>query len=155
MRVYRILRRAYSKTPLDGEGAYRFGGRWSSPGIRVAYVSEHLSLAMLEYLVHIEPGDLPKDLVVAAAEIPGGIPRASVNPSELPPNWRQTPPPPAIAALGDAFVRRGRAAILGVPSALAPIESNWLINPAHPAFSRIRLLPAETFQYDFRILRPR
>src|SRR5258706_4412709 len=38
-RVFRILRRPYSKKPLDGEGAYRFGGRWSRPGVWIAYTA--------------------------------------------------------------------------------------------------------------------
>ena len=60
-RVYRILRRPYSKKPLDGEGAYRFGARCSSAGVRLAYTSEHLSLAIIEYFVHIDADDSPKD----------------------------------------------------------------------------------------------
>src|ERR1700733_1545023 len=67
-RLYRILRRPFSKTPLDGEGAYRFGGRWSSVGVRLAYTAEHLSLAMIEYFVHIDPADPPGDLVVVTAD---------------------------------------------------------------------------------------
>jgi len=46
-----------------------------------------------------------------------------------------------------------RAAVLIVPSALAPGESNWLINPGHPEFSRIRLHPVEPFRYDPRFFR--
>ena len=71
-RVYRILRRPYSKKPLDGEGAYRFGARCSSAGVRLAYTSEHLSLAIIEYFVHIDADDSPKDLVVVTAEVPDG-----------------------------------------------------------------------------------
>src|SRR2546427_12490373 len=66
-RVYRILRKRYAKTPFDGEGAYRYGGRWASPGIRLAYASEHLSLAMIEYFVHLDRDDPPPDLLIAAA----------------------------------------------------------------------------------------
>ena len=62
--VYRLLRRPYAKTLFDGEGAFRYGGRWSSPGTRVAYTAEHLSLAMIEYFVHIPMSDPPPDLVV-------------------------------------------------------------------------------------------
>ncbi|MGH9545186.1 MAG: RES domain-containing protein, partial [Terriglobales bacterium] len=29
-----MLRQAYARAPFDGEGAYRYGGRWSSPGTR-------------------------------------------------------------------------------------------------------------------------
>lgn len=149
-RLYRILRRAYSKTPLDGEGAYRFGGRWSSPGTRIAYTAEHLSLAMLEYFIHIDPNDPPKDLVFVMAEIPDSVSCLSLSAKQLPKLWRQTPPPPELASIGDDFVRHGRAAILIVPSALAPTESNWLIDPLHSDFSKIRLHPAEPFDYDPR-----
>jgi RES domain-containing protein len=74
-----------------------------------------------------------------------------VAPRELPANWRQTPAPPALARFGDDFVRRGNAAILMVPSVLAPSETNWLINPRHPEFRKIRLGKLESFRYDARI----
>ena len=149
-RVYRILRKPYSERPFDGEGAYRFGGRWSSPGIRLAYAAEHLSLAMLEYFVHIDPDRPPNDLVVVEADVPDNVPRVSINPKQLPANWRQVPGPAALTAFGDEFVRNERATVLTIPSALAPAESNWLINPRHPAFVRIKVYPAEAFQYDSR-----
>jgi RES domain-containing protein len=149
-RVYRILRKPYSERPFDGEGAYRFGGRWSSPGIRLAYAAEHLSLAMLEYFVHIDPDRPPNDLVVVEADVPDNVPRVSINPKQLPANWRQVPGPAALTAFGDEFVRSERATVLTIPSALAPAESNWLINPRHPAFVRIKVYPAEAFQYDSR-----
>ena len=148
--VYRILRKAYARKPLDGEGAYRFGGRWSSPGVRLAYTAEHLSLAIIEYFVHIDADDSPKDLVVVRAEIPDTVPRVIIPVGGLPRNWRAIPPPPELAQIGDDFVRRRQAAILIVPSALAPAESNWLINPRHPEFRKVRLNRPEPFQYDPR-----
>jgi RES domain-containing protein len=149
-RVYRILRKLYAKKPLDGEGAYRFGGRWSSPGVRLAYTSEHLSLAMIEYFVHIDSEDIPKDLVVVTAEIPETVTRAAIAPKRLPANWRGNPAPPDLARFGDEFAHGSRAAILIVPSALAPAESNWLINPRHPDSAKIRLRATEKFKYDAR-----
>ncbi len=150
IRVYRIVREPYSKTPLDGEGAYRFGGRWSSPGTRIAYTAEHLSLAMIEYFIHIETGDPPKDLVVVAADIPDSVSRMVLPPRKLPPDWRQVPAPPGLTAFGDAFAAERKSAALAVPSALVPSESNWLVNPLHPEFARIRVRPAEPFHYDAR-----
>jgi RES domain-containing protein len=149
-RVYRILRKPFARKPLDGEGAYLFGGRWSSPGTRLAYTSEHLSLAMLEYFVHIDPDDPPRGLVLATAEVPSRVSRVSISEKQLPANWRATPAPPGLARWGDKFVRDCRAAILIVPSALAPAESNCLINPRHRDFAKIRLRPPEAFQYDAR-----
>lgn len=153
IRVYRILRKPYLKKPLDGEGAYLFGGRWSSVGTRLAYTAQHLSLAMIEYFIHIDPDDPPKDLVTVTAEVPDSVSRTSITPRQWPENWRQSPSPPELAEIGDRFVRFARAAILIVPSALAPAESNWLINPQHPEFSRIRLRAVETFEYDSRFFK--
>jgi RES domain-containing protein len=149
-RVYRILRRPYSKKPLDGEGAHRFGGRWSSPGIRLAYTAEHLSLAMIEYFVHIDADDAPRDLVVVTANVPDRVSRIALPEKRLPANWRRSPAPQGLAAIGDGFVGEGSAAILIVPSVLAPAESNWLVNPRHPDFSKIIVHPHERFRFDRR-----
>lgn len=151
--VYRLLRRPYAKTPFDGEGAYRYGGRWSSPGTRVAYTSEHLSLAMIEYFVHIPISDPPADLVLAAAEIPDGVKRIGVKASELPADWRRSPAPAGLTRFGDEFVAAGRAAVLLVPSALAPDECNLLLNPQHPDFGRIRRFRPTPLAYDPRFFR--
>lgn len=149
-RVRRILRKRYARTPFDGEGAYRYGGRWSSPGIRLVYTSERLSLAMIEYFVHVYADDPPRDLVVATADVPDDVARTQVSTAKLPSTWRQTPAPSELAAIGDRFARTRRAAILVVPSALAPDEFNWLLNPAHRDFGRIRIHPPERFSYDPR-----
>lgn len=122
-------------------------------GTRLAYTAEHLSLAMIEYFIHIDPDDPPRDLVAATAEVPQGVSRISITAKQLPANWRQSPSPPELAGIGDRFVRDRRSAILIVPSALAPTESNWLINPRHPEFSRIRLRAVEPFEYDSRFFK--
>lgn len=149
-RVYRIVREPYSGNPLDGEGSFRFGGRWSSSGTRIAYTAEHLSLAMIEYFVHIDATDPPKDLVVVAADVPDSVSRAVLGPHQLPSNWRQVPAPPSLAGVGDSFAADRKSAILILPSALVPSESNWLINPLHAEFAEIKLLQPEQFEYDVR-----
>jgi RES domain-containing protein len=105
---------------------------------------------MIEYFVHLDPDDPPKDLLVITAEIPDSVARIRVPTDELPSDWRRTPAPPVLAAIGDGFVRESSAAVLIVPSALAPTEANWLINPKHPDFSKIRTRAAEAFHYDSR-----
>jgi RES domain-containing protein len=105
---------------------------------------------MLEYFIHIDPDDPPKDLLVVTAEVPDSVSRTLVSARQLPANWRRSPSPPELAGVGDRFVRDRRAAILIVPSALAPAESNWLINPQHPESSAIRLRAVEAFEYDPR-----
>ncbi|QOY87775.1 RES family NAD+ phosphorylase [Paludibaculum fermentans] len=149
-RVYRILREHYATNSFDGEGAFLFGGRWSSPGTRIAYAAEHLSLAMVEYFVHLNADDPPKDLVVVGADIPDSVSRIVIAQHDLPADWRQVPAGPTLADIGDSFVAERQAAVLVVPSALVPSESNWLINPVHPQFADIQVLPPEPFQYDAR-----
>jgi len=152
-KVYRVLRKAYARSAFDGEGAYRYGGRWSSPGTRLCYTSQHQSLAMLEYFVHLDKDDPPDDLVLAMAEIPGGVPRARIRSDDLPANWRAPAAPPELARFGDEFVRRGKHCLLIVPSVLAPHEQNCLINPAHPDFKKIVALGTEPLDYDRRLFR--
>ena len=149
--VYRVLRKAYPRSPFDGEGAYRYGGRWSSPGVRLSYTSEHQSLAMLEYFVHLDKDDPPSDLVLAVAEVPEDVITESVNVSELPANWRAGAAPPELTTFGDEFVSAGKSCVLFVPSVLAPNENNCLINSAHADFRRIVVRDLEPLAYDVRI----
>ncbi len=153
IRVFRVLRAAYARAPFDGEGAYRYGGRWSSPGTRLAYTSEHQSLAMLEYFVHLDPEDAPDDLVLATADIPDNLSRERIQARELPTHWRETPAPPELAQIGDEFVNKAETCLLLVPSALAVNENNWLINPQHPEFKKIALRATEPLRYDPRMFR--
>jgi RES domain-containing protein len=150
-RVYRVLRKAFARSPLDGEGAYRYGGRWSSPGTRLAYSSEHQSLAMLEYFVHLDADDAPPDLVLVTAEIPSDLPKERVEAEDLPSHWRGSPAPAELARIGDEFVQRTEACLLIVPSALAPHENNWLLNPQHPSFRKVVVSSVEALSYDPRM----
>ena len=152
-RVYRVLRKPFARAPFDGEGAYRYGGRWSSPGTRLSYASEHQSLAMLEYFVHLDVDDPPRDLVLAVAEVPDDLARDRVDISNLPANWRESATPPELARLGDEFAQRGESCLLLVPSVLAPGENNWLINPAHTDYKSIVVLEVEPLSYDPRMFR--
>lgn len=150
-----MLRRKYARTPFDGEGAYRFGGRWSSPGVRLSYASEHQSLAMLEYFVHLDKDDPPADLVIATAEIPDHLIREQVALGDLPANWRDAAAPPDLARFGDEFVERAEHCLLLVPSVLAPAENNYLINPSHPDYRKIRVSELESLSYDPRMFTKR
>jgi RES domain-containing protein len=149
--VYRVLRKSYARTPFDGEGSYQYGGRWSSPGIRLSYASEHQSLAMLEYFVHLEASDAPPDLVLASADVPDDLPRQRIDVGKLPVNWRDIPAPPELARMGDEFVQLGNGCLLIVPSALVPSENNWLINPLHGEFRKITIRETEPLTYDSRL----
>jgi RES domain-containing protein len=149
--VYRVMRKAYALSPLDGEGAYLYGGRWSSPGTRLAYTSEHQSLTMLEYFVHLDAGDAPPDLVLVTAELTDDLPAKVIAVDDLLSSWRRSPVPAELARIGDEFVAEAKHCVLVVPSALAPHENNWLLNPQHRDFRRVVVQGVEPLSYDPRM----
>ena len=103
--VYQLLRSLYAANPFDGEGAYRYGGRWSSVGTRAVYTSQYQSLAMLEYFVHLDRDNPPTDLVLARAKIPDRLSRTRVAFEDLPPDWRsESSRHQSLATIGDDFV---------------------------------------------------
>ena len=145
------MRKRYARSPFDVEGAYRYGGRWSSPGTRLSYASEHQSLALLEYFVHLDKDDPPSDLVIAVAEVPDDLARERVEAGKLPRNWRVAAAPTELTRYGDEFAQRGEHCLLLVPSVLAPDENNCLINPEHPDYRRIVIGEVSPLSYDRRM----
>ena len=119
----------------------------------VVYTSATLSLAALEYFVHLDPIDAPGDLVAIPAEIPDTLSRTEIRTATLPPNWRAYPAPEQLAELGMSWVRARKTAVLVVPSAIVPQEHNVLLNPAHADFRRIRPGTPEPFSFDPRMWR--
>ena len=115
------------------------------------YTSATLSLAALEYYVHLDQVDSPADLVAIPADIPDGVARSEIDVHSLPPNWRDYPAPDDLADRGTAWVRAGRTAVLVVPSALVPQERNLLLNPVHSGFGRVRVGRPEPFSFDPRM----
>jgi RES domain-containing protein len=150
-RVWRLCRRRYATGAFDGEGARRFGGRWNPPGVRVVYASESISLAALEALVHVDPAEAPDDLVVIPVDVPGRVVVAEIALRVLPGDWRSSPGPARLQALGADWVRAGKTAILSVPSVVVPEERNYLFNPAHPDFAHVKRGRPKAFSLDPRL----
>jgi RES domain-containing protein len=70
--------------------------------------------------------------------VPVGIDKAlSTTIGTLPRDWQESPPPPSTRALGSEWAASRTSAILRVPSAIVPIEHNYLLNPLHPGASRV------------------
>ncbi len=136
---------------FSGEGARLYGGRWNSPGLAVVYLSEHQSLAALEIMVHQQPLT-PRGQYLAYFVTWDETQMERVPLKNLPANWRASPPEPANMSLGDEWVKSRRSLILAVPSAIVPAEVNFLLNPAHPDFRRLRTQKPVEFNFDPRLL---
>jgi len=148
---WRIILASEASTAFAGEGARRYGGRWNSPGVRAIYVSEHQSTAALEVFVNHKPFLPIYKFKAFHLEWPDNM--AEVVPAKaLPANWRSHPPPLETREIGDRWVRERRSAVLAVPSAITPADTNFLLNPEHRDFKRIRIAPPIDFEFDPRLL---
>ncbi len=147
--AWRLTQRARADTAFTGIGSKRTGGRWNPRGVAVVYASSSLALAALEILVHLEDQSV-LDLYVP---IPLRFPAKLLAPVErLPKSWRRDPPPQATRDLGRAFVQKGTRVVLGVPSAVIPPESNFVLNPAHAKFEEVEIgEPLWDFTFDGRL----
>ncbi len=150
--AWRITKAAYLDEAFSGRGARLRGGRFNSEGIPMVYTAGSLSLAVLEVLANLPsnrhlrlhrviPVCFKEDLMeVLALE-------------ELPEDWRVSPIPPKVQALGDRWAASERSLVLRVPSAVVPAEPNYLINPLHAALSQMEIGEARTLDIDPRLLR--
>jgi RES domain-containing protein len=149
--VWRLAAARHADRAFDGEGARLYGGRWNHPGVPVVYTSATLSLAALELFVHLDAEDVPEDRIAIPAEVPRGLDVEELRAEDLPAAWRSYPALEALKELGTAWARSRRTAVLQVPSAVIPAESNYLINPLHPQVSRITVREPAPFTFDRRL----
>jgi RES domain-containing protein len=119
---------------FDATGSTLYPGRWNTPGSPVIYASENYSTAMIEKLVR-GSGRLPPNQHFIKITIPNGLSYEVVEPAHLP-GW-DDPAGTVSKPFGNAWQRARRSALLIVPSLVARMEHNFLINPEHPEFPRI------------------
>ncbi|HJR16718.1 MAG TPA: RES family NAD+ phosphorylase [Gemmatimonadales bacterium] len=148
--AWRLVKSRHAGTAFDGEGARLHGGRWNSPGTRVAYASDSIALAVLEVLAHLQVTNVLQSYSVAVIRFPEER-IETLDVASLSPSWRRFPSPPENQAIGDRWVTEARSLALRVPSAIIPSAANYLINPAHPAFGKVVIERPERFNLDPRL----
>ena len=128
----------------------RGSGRWHRQGVRVLYASHSAALASLEFaanssqkrpldtmLLEIELGDAD---VMSIEDLLGG---------PLPGNWASDHE--HVRPIGMEWLTNRNSIALSVPSVIIPTERNYLINPSHPQFERVRLCSVTPFFFDPRL----
>lgn len=150
MIVYRLSRRRYAGE-LSGKGAALFGNRWNSKGVEMIYCAESRALAMAEVVVHLTLATLPSDFVMTEIFVPDRIAVDTVSEKELPKDWNVFPHNPQTQKIGDAFVRQNEYCVLKVPSAVVKGDFNYLLNPFHKDFSKIKIQNLTDFPLDRRV----
>lgn len=137
---------------LSGTGAALNGGRWNSEGTYILYTSSNASLALLEVLVHFNGMRKGRTWCRIKLQIPEEN-ILELTPDMLPPGWDEFPAPQLLQKTGDRFVQHGKYLGLKIPSAVEPEEWNYLLNPAHPGFKKIKVVEQTLLTIDKRLLK--
>jgi len=150
VRIWRITHRQYHESAFSGEGARLYGGRFNSEGLKAVYTSGSLSLSLLELLVQIDDRSYLDNCIQFYADIPGElIYKPTVN--QLPSSWNDVPYGKSTQKFGDQWINDEQYAVMRIPSVVVPIEFNYIINPIHVDFDKIKISNDEMVKLDPRI----
>jgi RES domain-containing protein len=114
----------------------------------VIYASEHYSTALLEKLVH-GSGSLPPNQHYVEITIPNGVTYEVFSEAHVP-DW-YVESCATSRPYGDRWQQERRSLILIVPSVVARLESNFLINPEHPEFPKVTVGLHKPIWWDKRL----
>ncbi len=144
----RLVRPAHAR--FDGSGGLYREGRWHAKGHRVVYVAESEALAALEILVHLSSLAQVPEYVCVKARIEDSFVIDVRELGGLPGDWNSARPTQA-RAVGTRWLSERASAALRVPSVVIPRESNYMLNPEHPDFTRIGVSAPLVFEFDLRL----
>ncbi len=149
MIVYRISKGRY-KNDISGMGAKIYGSRWNNIGVAMLYTAEHISLAVLETLVHLHDVEIPTDYWLIKIQLPDDGKTSTIEPGKLKKRWQDDEG--YTQFIGSEFIKNNESLILKVPSAIITEEHNFLINPLHKNFTKAKILDTKEFTFDHRLL---
>ncbi len=105
----------------------------------------------MEKFVHM--GDEGRDIRLVAYEalIPAEVKVHVLESKDMPPDWKRVPAPRSTMDIGTAWIASSPTAVLKVPSVIIEGEYNYLLNPLHPDFKKIRISNPKPFRFDSRM----
>lgn len=148
MIIYRICNSLHSDD-LSGTGAKLYGARWNTKGTPMLYTAENISLALLELLVHSQFKNFSISLDLVTIQLPASFKAAEISIKKIKANWEKDNG--YTQFIGDEFIRNKQDLLMKVPSAIIQEENNFLINPLHPDFKKIKILETRSFKTDERL----
>lgn len=151
MLVFRITQTKFASS-LFAPG---FAGRWNSENERMIYTAGSASLSCLEVLAHKSGAALNSGrFSMAMIELADNIIINEIKLAELQKlnnEWFKVLNYPITQQLGNKWLLDLDSAVLKVPSAIVDREYNYLLNPAHADFSKIKVLDVTPFNFDSRL----
>tara|TARA_R110002050_G_scaffold109799_1_gene221448 strand:+ start:198794 stop:199252 length:459 start_codon:yes stop_codon:yes gene_type:complete len=150
MKIYRLAKEEYI-SDFSGEGARLYGGRWNLKGTPCFYAAENAAMCLLEFVVQYNKEALPHDAVMAEIELPDNLKITELTPDELPLNWDKVGENYATQRFGSEFFRNFHNIGFKVPSVVTPFGYNYILNPHHKDFKKLKLVGQKPFILDERI----
>ena len=138
MIVYRVCK-LYPPgyNPIDGVGAFEYGGRWNSKGVYAVYTASSLALARAELARHINLECLPEGFNVYEIEIPD----RDISTIEMLPNdWDTDPESLSTQSLGDRLLMDRNILAIKVPSVCDHQSFNLILNPICHQYVQVKVV---------------
>ena len=152
MEFFRLHNNKYP-AELSGLGAAKFGARWNSKGTEVVYLASSRALAMAEVVVHLNLSNLPSKFCMLTVFVPDFVVISDLDCSKLSDDWNAFPETFLTQKIGDLFINKKEFCILQVPSAVVKGDFNYLVNPNHADFKKIKITNQDDFPIDGRLLK--
>jgi RES domain-containing protein len=131
MQAWHISSKKYRDTAFSSIGGLYTESRWVPKGYSVVCTAESLALATLEVLVHtVESNSIP--LIAIRVLVGDNVAVETVDSNVLPANWQEESAYPQLQQIGEEWMQSQRTPILKVPSAIIPVEFNYIFNLEHP-----------------------
>ena len=143
-----ILWRISRHLDLNGRGGVFYAGRWHHAGTPVVYLAQSPAGALIEACVHTGANDIPPSFTLLKIACPD-LPFDRIEMEKLEPGWQYRVE--ITRGLGSAWLKRGEAALLRVPSALVPETANFLLNPQHADARTFQIADSFVFPFDARL----
>jgi RES domain-containing protein len=150
MIIYRFSHASYAKD-VSGEGARLKGGRWNNKGIPALYTSEHISLGLLEVLANANTIEELQSIRLMEIELQDSLSIETITLKQLKKSWYHNFE--YTQWLGSELLKEKNALVLKFPSAVVHSEYNYIINPLHKDFKRIKLAGISSFYFDERLFK--
>lgn len=145
---YRIGDPAGEYPIFDATGSRLYPGRWNTPASPMIYASERFSTALLEKLVH-GSGSLPPNQHYVEISVPPGV-AYEVFDANAHLGW-DFPACAISKAYGEDWQQSRRSPVLIVPSVVARLDMNVLLNQDHPDFHRVECSLHKPVYWDKRL----
>lgn len=149
MEVYHLGKTKFAEQ-MTGEGAKLHGGRWNLIGSACLYTSETKALCVLEYAANVQLEEMPDFLSITVYTLPDKSWKEFVL-EDLPSCWQQIPIPQETKKWGSGHLQQAKYLALKVPSVIIPSEFNFILNPLHMDFKKIKIKEIHPFELDRRI----